>query len=326
MPIVTNFSFAHHRHAATAAFAEAAVPEDLLGLLRGFVGHEPKAKPSRQWAGKGFNLIWRPTPSGLNLFLQLMFTDERLQFTDISGSGVANRGFKQGDITLGAMAYLQEIKDSFDGSDQHFEPGVWTHVPATTAPKEDPTVVRMGSIPHGTTINLQGTALAAKGLDMNALIPAASITPFVIGKQDDGRTGLVDFDAAHLEKGSKDRTDLAHVASLTQAQLDNPNLLLIAANKGLTFESITEVTVSSDSDLVSAPDVGGGVDNIAFLKGQGAANANADAPTVTATYWIQRARDAQGQAVLQLQYTQRVLLNFNGLSWPHITVGTLRPV
>ena len=28
----------------------------------------------------------------------------------------------------------------------------------------------------------------------------------------------------------------------------------------------------------------------------------------------------------QLQYTQRVLLNFNGLSWPHITVATLRLV
>ncbi len=26
----------------------------------------------------------------------------------------------------------------------------------------------------------------------------------------------------------------------------------------------------------------------------------------------------------QLQYTQTVLLNFNGLSWPHVTVGTLR--
>jgi hypothetical protein len=25
----------------------------------------------------------------------------------------------------------------------------------------------------------------------------------------------------------------------------------------------------------------------------------------------------------QLQYSQIVLLNFNGLSWPHVTVGTL---
>jgi hypothetical protein len=27
----------------------------------------------------------------------------------------------------------------------------------------------------------------------------------------------------------------------------------------------------------------------------------------------------------QLQYTQRVILNFNGLSWPHVSVATLVP-
>jgi hypothetical protein len=30
--------------------------------------------------------------------------------------------------------------------------------------------------------------------------------------------------------------------------------------------------------------------------------------------------------LLQLQYTQRVLLNFNGLSWPHVSVATLQAV
>jgi hypothetical protein len=29
-------------------------------------------------------------------------------------------------------------------------------------------------------------------------------------------------------------------------------------------------------------------------------------------------------APTQLQYSQTVLLNFNTLSWPHVTVGTLR--
>ena len=30
-----------------------------------------------------------------------------------------------------------------------------------------------------------------------------------------------------------------------------------------------------------------------------------------------------GDDLLQLQYTQTVLLNFKGLSWPHVTVATL---
>jgi len=323
MPIDTQFSFQHFHRRALAEAAEAAAP-DLLGLLRGLVGHEPAEKPTRGWAGKGFNMIWRPTNTPPNLFLQLMFTDEKLQFTDITGSGVANRGFKQGDIALGAMAYLQEISDSFDKSGQHFEPGVWTRVPPTTAPPEGETVVRMGSIPHGTTINLQGTAQAAPSLDMNALISPASITPFVIGKQDDGETGLVHFDEEKLNKPSANRTDLARVAELTQEELADPNLLLKEANAGLKFESITSIFIASDAKLVSAPDVGGGTDNIAFLQGQNEASANADTPTVSAIFWLQRARDREGRAIQQLQYTQRVILNFNGLSWPHITVGTLR--
>jgi hypothetical protein len=28
---------------------------------------------------------------------------------------------------------------------------------------------------------------------------------------------------------------------------------------------------------------------------------------------------------VQIQYTQTVLLNFNGLSWPHVSVATLVP-
>jgi hypothetical protein len=42
-----------------------------------------------------------------------------------------------------------------------------------------------------------------------------------------------------------------------------------------------------------------------------------------AVFWIEEFVDAHGHTKLQLQYSQRVLLNFNGLSWPHISVATL---
>jgi len=65
---------------------------------------------------------------------------------------------------------------------------------------------------------------------------------------------------------------------------------------------------------------GGGTANTAFLKG-GKDGANADAVSVTATSWIET---LQGQtAPTQLQYSQTVLLDFNGISWPHIMAGTL---
>jgi hypothetical protein len=42
-------------------------------------------------------------------------------------------------------------------------------------------------------------------------------------------------------------------------------------------------------------------------------------------FWIETIKDAAGGPdLLQLQYTQTVLLNFAGLSWPHVTVATLR--
>jgi hypothetical protein len=46
---------------------------------------------------------------------------------------------------------------------------------------------------------------------------------------------------------------------------------------------------------------------------------------MTAIFWIEHvAAGAHGPAFLQLQYSQTVLLNFNGLSWPHVSVATLR--
>jgi len=61
------------------------------------------------------------------------------------------------------------------------------------------------------------------------------------------------------------------------------------------------------------------------LQGAPSEGPNAQAALVTATFWIETVQDQDGGPDIdQLQYTQRVLLNFNGLSWPHITVATLR--
>jgi nucleoid-associated protein YgaU len=86
----------------------------------------------------------------------------------------------------------------------------------------------------------------------------------------------------------------------------------------------TVLIVSTDTKvLISAPDVGVGVDNIAFLVGKPPGGPNASAIPATSIFWIERVRDHSGNEFDQLQYTQRVLLNFNGLSWPHVTVATM---
>ena len=99
--------------------------------------------------------------------------------------------------------------------------------------------------------------------------------------------------------------------------VNNPNSILQAALAGQHITATTTLHVTSTDQPVP----GGGTANTAFLQG-GPDGPNADAVSVNATFWLET---LQGQsAPTQLQYAQTVLLNFAGLSWPHITVATLR--
>lgn len=303
--ITTEFGF-EHRGGRLAPSAE-----PLLGSLADFLAGQPH---EAIWKGKGFNQIWRPNhgQSGTkDFFLQLMNTTETLRFTDITGSGIANRGLLQTDIFLGGLDYRQVIYDAFDNTGQHFEPGVWLHIPMTTAPTEAGMVVRMGSIPHGAdTGKLQGVAISVPAPQFDPI----DITPFTNGSDPPNKVGFPEQD---LSQVSASRTDLARVAGLDQAHLDNLNLFLSDAIAG---QSILSTTVLS----VSSPAFGGEPGNIPFLLGdRGRNDPNAQVANVTATFWIERVQGTDGQNFYQLQYTQKVLLNFAGLSWPHVTVATL---
>jgi hypothetical protein len=99
--------------------------------------------------------------------------------------------------------------------------------------------------------------------------------------------------------------------------VDNPNSILQAAIAAQHIATTTTLHVTS----TNTPVPGGGTANTAFLRGT-ADGPNANAASVNATFWLET---LQGQsAPTQLQYAQTVLLNFNDLSWPHITIATLR--
>jgi hypothetical protein len=129
----------------------------------------PLADLPGTWKGHGFNAIWRPHQVGLpgdppnqDRVLELNLTHETLQFTRIPGS-IPNRGLLQEDIDLFGVTYLQQVSDRLLKIGIHAEPGVWASVPATQDPAENASVVRMASVPHGTTINAQGQALTVIG-------------------------------------------------------------------------------------------------------------------------------------------------------------------
>ncbi|KAJ1323121.1 heme-binding protein [Microdochium nivale] len=105
-----------------------------------------------------------PAPPN-SAILELNLTEEELSFSKPLGS-VPNRGLdKQGDIFINCVSYIQVVKDvtntatgKADGNPIgiHMETGFFLAVPASTNnPEAEKTLVRMASIPHGTTINAQ---------------------------------------------------------------------------------------------------------------------------------------------------------------------------
>jgi hypothetical protein len=88
------------------------------------------------------------------------------------------------------------------------------------------------------------------------------------------------------------------------------------------MKSRTFLNVSTTNSIIKA---GGGTSNTAFLSSStNPAGGNAKATQAQATFWIETIAGTGGQPDKhQLQYTQLVMLDFNGIHWPHVTVGTL---
>lgn len=336
-----------------------------LGPLAAFVG---------TFTGEGFNTIFRPdstftptplpTPVGAtDNILELNLTQETLSFSASLGA-VPNRGMVQGDVFLNGVPYLQAITDITNPAQPtgiHLEPGLWIIVPTTTDPAEGVTLARMASIPHGTTIDAQGSSVTTAG---PPVIPPVDITPFTTAPPHSKITfpsqTASNKDTARIPQ---DLTAFIAAGTITQAILTDPNTVLRNAIKGQT---ITQTTTIQINTAPAAPLFGGGTDNIAFLLGNPPATApNAQTLSMQATFWIETVehviivppfKAGEGPLTIpsespggpasrflvhppipipeprpikvfttQIQYSQVVFLNFNGLTWPHVSVATLGP-
>jgi len=242
-------------------------------------------------------------------------------------------------------------------------------IPPTTDPAEGPTLVRMASIPHGTTVVAQGKFSTAQG---KPTIPAVDITPFTTAPPNTkipfpSQTATTNNTA----RIPQDLTRFIAAGTITQAMLTDPNTLL---RNHIASQNIISTTTIFVSTSPAAPLFGGGTDNIAFLLGDPAAltnpagaGPNAQALQMTATFWIETVEHVivvpvhrhghpaltiqaetgeAGQPIpkflvhppieitaarritvksTQIQYSQQVFLNFNTLTWPHVSVATLVP-
>lgn len=330
--------------------------------------------------GNGFNTIFRPqnvalspthllkTPDPADIddnILELNVTEEILEFSSALGS-VPNRGLVQGDITLNGVPYVQRVKDVTYPErpvDIHFEPGIWLNVPGTADPAEGATVVRMASIPHGTTIEAQGVSFVAPAPQIGPI----PITPFFIGQPGN----LLSFPSQDAGNNATFRIpqDLT-TTTITKQMLDDPSTVLTDRIRNQTITTTTVILIDTNpaSPLLGSPVdaalVGGGTDNMAFLKGS-AGGPNADAVQMGAIFWVETIADSidvpalqPGESVTvtgtdsahdglvpsfsvaataafaggnvdvtytQVQYSQLVHLNFGPLTWPHASVANLIP-
>ena len=95
----------------------------------------------------------------------------------------------------------------------------------------------------------------------------------------------------------------------------NPNLVLTKAIHGQDIVRTTVLRVDARNSKPQSV----GTANTFFLT------ENASADHVFATFWIEKVKKPHTNGhFLQLQYTQTVMLDFNGLRWPHVSVATLR--
>lgn len=272
-----------------------------LGLLAEFPG---------KWIGRGFNLIARPFFQSIPpFFLELSATDETLEFTAIGGD-IANRGSKEPDINLHGIRYLQQVTDCALHSGIHVEPGLWIHVPATTAPNAGESYVRQATIPHGDSLLAQSTFLTTLNSGPNILpvnsFPFTGVIPALNANPANPIT-----DAAYLEQYTKDILPKECLPSGLDAAatIKDPTEVLRADIKNQNIISTEVIAIST-----VAP---GSIVNIPFLV------QNANAAQMDAIFWIEIVERRDGQRFMQLQYVQRVILDFIGIHWPHISVATL---
>jgi hypothetical protein len=312
-----NFSFAGLHTPDPIPAQAGGPPADPLGALAALAG---------TWKGHGFNAIWRPhnPAASQDRFLELNLTDETIVLTPITGP-IPNRGLAMPDIDMFGLTYMQQISGAVSGAGLHIEPGIWANVPHTTDPNEPPTVVRMASIPHGTVILAQGTAQVLAGGPQ--VIPDNNILPFFFGSSAPANNQFDAVAQTFPELNLSIPTPFRSApGSVTQAMVKNPNSVIQAALQaslqGTHMKSRTFLHVSTTGSIVHG---GGGTANTAFLAtSANPPGGNAKATEVEATFWIETiAGTGGGPDKMQLQYTQRVQLDFNGIHWPHVTVSTL---
>ena len=268
------------------------------------------------WTGTGFNLIAVPnrggSPSEPPFRLLLSATLETLEFSKVTTA--LDRGAKEPTVSLRTARYLQTVIDRKDEQTViHEEPGLWAHVPATEENTSD-AFFRLAMTPHGDCLLAQSTAFSTTsgGPDIQSVsaLPFPAISDITTDLTTQIAGPYIDqyLHSSLPEEGMPEGLDAAKT-------IKDPTEVLRAMIKGQTITG-TDVIEISTRPAIRGQQVG--IVNIPFVTG------NADPVQVDAIIWLETVTDGgSGQSFLQLQYVQRVILDFDDVHWPHVSVATL---
>jgi hypothetical protein len=309
-----------------------AVPRDVTLAEAGDADLGPLRQLPGKWVGEGtgWNMIALPfATAGPPFRLLLNQYNETLNFTLVD-KAVPNRGIGGAPVTqtdqfLVTLDYEQVIRQvaatdqppsPFAGGPDlaiHHEPGLFLNMLNEIPDGFD--IARLGTIPHGDAVLALGTSSTVTG---TPVIPPVNGLPVGVA-QDLGSRYLAPYKFFH---------DTPFVGTVTAPGFPgfdpvSPHLLLDLANQGLTFQTTTELDVSTTNGTA-------GIHNIPFVVKQ------ANAASMRSTFWIQEIDDPgePGDTLLRLQYLQVVMLDFfartDGLpgliGWPHVSINTLTKV
>jgi hypothetical protein len=249
------------------------------------------------------------------------------------------------------------------GQALHIEPGFFMNVPASTVPPNPPTIVRLATIPHGVSLLMQGVTpdpTPAPGKpEIPPIFPIPGLPKF---NPAPGALGLglqpVDIpppggdgaehkvEELNITKDGPGSQSNGPYPMTFQGFVNDPNSVLRDAIDGQEILGTVAIKLTTDG-------VADSIANIPFLGIPNAAepdnpvNPNAFVHSASATFWIEWVRlnsahplaqpgparqtaaatgvepFANEPHFLQLQYTQTVILIFNKVLWPHVTVATL---
>jgi len=305
------------------------------------------------------------TVSGSDNVLELNLTEETLSFSPSLGAvpnrGEVQADITLNGIPY--LQVINDVTIAGQSTGIHVEPGLWMAVPSTSDPNEGATFVRMASIPHGTTVLAQGKSTAITGkpaipaIDITPFSTRSPETTKLFHSQTAATGGTARI--------PQDLTSFIKAGTITQAMLTDPASLLRSHIASLDITSTTAITISTapaaplfggglsniafllGDAQASSPNAQAAkmqatfwietaeytIQVPAFEPGHPPLTIAAEAGTagqpvpeflVNPPVAIKAPRTIKATAT-QIQYAQQVFLNFNGLTWPHVSVATLVP-